>query len=391
MALAGQKAAVIGAGIGGLAAALALAKRGARVQVFEQAAELGEVGAGLQISANGVAVLQALDLDPLAGNTGNMPYQLEMRDYKTGSQIVSLPLNQAADMPFLQLHRADLLTSLAEGCQQAGVQFHFGQACEVVNAEQGVLSSAPGQNFDVVVAADGVRSVCRKAHFAGQKPKYTGQAAWRGLVPSSDFPDSAGQEGTRIYLGPGRHIVIYPLRGRSLINIVAVEERSDWTSEGWNQTDSTSSLQAAFAGWCPYVSDLLSHVKDPLLWGFFAHPELPNWSNGRVALLGDAAHPMLPYMAQGACMGLEDAWVLAATLDREDDIEQGLLSYERLRKPRATKVQKTSFGNAQIYHASNPLVRLGLHTGMGLAGRIAPGLLTARYDWIYSLDVTKAA
>lgn len=390
MALAGKKIAVIGAGIGGLAAALAMAKRGANVQVFEQASELGEVGAGLQISANGVAVLDALGLDPLAGNAGNLPFQVELRDYKTGRQIVSLPLNESSEMPFMQLHRADLLDSLANGCKQAGVEFHFGQACEVLDTEKGVISAVPNQNFDVIVAADGVRSACRTAHFAGQKPKYTGQAAWRALVPAAIFPTFAEQQGTRVYIGPGRHVVIYPLRDCSWVNIVAVEERKDWTAEGWNQVDSTENLQAAFEGWCPYVSDLLAKIRDPLLWGFYAHPELASWTKGRVTLLGDAAHPMLPFMAQGACMGLEDAWVLAATLDTEDDVDLGLQSYERLRKSRATKVQKTSSGNGKIYHASNPLIRLGLHTGIGIAGKLVPSLLTSRFDWIYNLDVTKA-
>jgi len=390
MALAGQNTAVIGAGIGGLAAALALAKRGAKVSLFEQAAELGEVGAGLQISANGVVVMQALGLDPLAGNAKNMPHCVGMHDHESGREIISLPMNDAADMPFLQLHRADLLNTLAKGCLAAGVQFHFGQAAEVLDPDQGVISVAPDQNFDVIVAADGVRSVARLNHFAGQKPKYTGQAAWRALVPAADFPEFTQQKGTRLYLGPGCHVVIYPLRDRSLINIVAVTERKDWTAEGWNQTDSNANLRDAFAGWCPYVSNLLARVQDPLLWGFFAHPQLPNWSKGRVALLGDAAHPMLPYMAQGACMGLEDAWVLATVLDREDDVSLALQSYERLRKPRATKVQQTSFGNAQIYHVSNPLLRFGLHTGMGIAAKLAPSLLTQRFDWIYNLDVTTA-
>ncbi len=391
MHLNGKNVAVIGAGIGGLAAALAMAQRGAKVQVFEQAETLGEVGAGLQISANGIAVLQALGLDPIAKNSGNMPSVVELCDHKSGRVITRLPQNRQAGKPFLQLHRADLLADLAAACDAAGVKTHLGRACEVLDVEKGVVSVQPDQAFDAVIAADGVRSPCRATHFAGTKPGYTGQAAWRGLVPAQNFPRFAEQAGTRLYLGPKRHIVVYPLRDRSLINIVAVQERADWTAEGWNQIDSPANLQAAFADWNPYVRELLGQVEHPILWGFFAHPQLSHWAKGRVALLGDAAHPMLPYMAQGACMGLEDAWVLAAMLDRENNVPEALQSYEHLRKPRASKVQQTSLGNSKIFHAENPLVRLGLHTGMGIAGKIAPGLMTQRFDWIYDLDVTKAA
>ena len=391
MHLHGKNIAVIGAGIGGLAAALAMALRGAKVQVFEQAESLAEVGAGLQISANGIVVLQALGLDPVVRNQGNMPSMVELCEYKSGRVITQLPQNRQAEKPFLQLHRADLLADLASACERAGVEMHLGRACEVLDPQKGTLSLLPDQEFDAVIAADGVRSPCRATHFAGDKPGYTGQAAWRGLVPAQDFPRFAEQAGTRLYLGPKRHIVIYPLRDESLINIVAVQERADWTAEGWNQIDSPANLQAAFAGWTPYVRELLAQVKDPILWGFFAHPPLPNWVKGRVALLGDAAHPMLPYMAQGACMGLEDAWVLAAMLDRISDVSEALASYEHLRKPRATKVQETSLGNSKIYHAENPLVRFGLHTGMGIAGKLAPSLMTQRFDWIYNLDVTRAA
>lgn len=391
MHLHGKSVAVIGAGIGGLAAALAMAQRGAKVQVFEQAKTLGEVGAGLQISANGVAVLQALGLNPVAENPGNMPSVVELCDHKTGRVITRLPQNRQIEKPFLQLHRADLLADLALACEHAKVKIHLGNACEVQDAEKGILSLLPEQEFHAVVAADGVRSPCRATHFAGVTPHYTGQAAWRALVPVQEFPRFSEQEGTRLYLGPKRHVVIYPLRDRSLINIVAVQERADWTAEGWNQIDKPANLQAAFADWSPYVRDLFAKVDAPILWGFFAHSQLQSWAKGRVALLGDAAHPMLPYMAQGACMGLEDAWVLAAMLDQVEDVSDALNSYEHLRKPRASKVQETSLGNSKIYHAENPLVRFGLHTGMGIAGKIAPGLMTQRFDWIYDLDVTKAA
>ncbi|MCP5074975.1 MAG: NAD(P)-binding protein [Rhodobacteraceae bacterium] len=383
---------VIGAGIGGLAAALALARKGAQVTVFEQADSLGEVGAGLQIGANGIRVLQALGCDPITGNSGNMPAAVDMRDYNSDATIVSVALNQTASEPYIQYHRADLLGLLAAACQEAGVEVRLNTPATVLDYNKGTLSFAgkieTTEDFDVVIAADGVRSQARRTHLAGTDPVFSGQVAWRSLVSASDIPAFSAQTETRLYVGPNRHMVIYPLRDRSLINIVAVEQRAGWVAEGWNHRDDAENLRAAYRGWCPYITKLLAAVEAPLLWGLFAHPVLPRWSNGKLALLGDAAHPMLPFMAQGACMGLEDAWVLADALDNEPDTETALKSYEAQRKPRATRVQATSRDNTGIYHAANPLKRAGLHLGMQAANRIAPHLLSRRYDWIFDFDVT---
>ncbi|MCP5087765.1 MAG: FAD-dependent oxidoreductase [Rhodobacteraceae bacterium] len=393
MALKGKTVAVIGAGIAGLAAALALARKGAEVTVFEQAAELNEVGAGLQISANGIRVLQAFGLDPLTGNAGNMPSGVEIRDFATDRKTVAVALNRAASEPYIQYHRADLLNLLADACYSAGVDIRLNAQASVNNCHQGTVvfggNSRSSAEFDVVVGADGVRSRARRTHLAGDDPVFSGQVAWRALIPAADLPSRAAVSGTRLYLGPNRHLVIYPLRDRSVINIVAVEERSEWVAEGWNHFDDAKNLRAAYDGWCPFVADLLNVVEQPLLWGLFAHPVLPRWSSGRLTLVGDAAHPMLPFMAQGACMGLEDAWELAEVLCAEPDTKTALKSYETRRKPRATRVQEVSRGNAGIYHAANPLKRAGLHLGMGLASRLAPQMLSKRYDWIYDYDVTK--
>ncbi len=392
MYLKGKSAGVIGGGIGGLSAALALARRGADVTVFEQAMALGEVGAGVQISTNGVRVMQALGLDPLAGNAGNMPTSVELRDGISGGAIVTLPLNRSPANPFIQYHRADLLNLLATGCDKAGVVVQLGKSASVANCETGQILCTDGSDpveFDVVIAADGVRSTSRQTYFAGESPPFAGQVAWRALVPADAVPEFADQTGTRLYLGPKRHLVVYPLRDRGLINIVAVEERDTWAAEGWNHHDDPENLRRAFRNWCPYVIGLLQRIDAPLLWGLFEHPVLPRWSRGKAALLGDAAHPMLPFMAQGACMALEDAWVLAAMLDQHGDTYKALKVYEKYRKPRATRVQAVSHRNARIYHAAHPLVRRPLHLGMTLAAKVASGLLTRRYNWIYDLDVTK--
>lgn len=381
MSLSGKRIAVVGGGIAGLSSALALAQRGARVEVFEQAAAFEEVGAGLQISPNGVKVLDALGLKTCADNRQNMPDRVELSDHRHGRRIATLPMNVEPSAPFLQLHRADLLEDLRVGCAASGVVLHLSRSVTHSKMKEAT-------DLDLWIGADGVRSGIRTAFFEGQEPVFTGQAAWRALLPLNSSGISWPKGVTRLYLGPHRHVVVYPLRDGTLLNIVAVEERDEWVEEGWHQTGEPEQLQNAFSGWAGKLTALLAEVKDPILWGLFTHAPLVRWSNGNIVLVGDAAHPMLPFMAQGACAALEDAWVLARSLDQADDLQEGLRAYEAQRKPRATKIQNISDGNSKIYHAANPFFRVGLHAGMAVSSRLMPSLMTRRFDWIYDHDVT---
>ena len=381
MSVSGLRIAVVGGGIAGLSSALALAQRGGRVEVFEQAPAFEEVGAGLQISPNGARVLDALGLNTCADNKLNMPDRVELRDYRKGRKVATLPMNTDPSAPFLQVHRADILEDLRAACAAAGVVLHLNHPVTPTTVTK-------DSEFNLWVAADGVRSGLRNAFFEGHTPVFTGQAAWRAVLPLSggDVQWPAGV--TRLYLGPHRHVVVYSLRGGAVLNVVAIEERETWVAEGWHQTEGPQTLQKAFSGWNEEVTALLSKVEDPILWGLFSHPTLERWSNGNIVLVGDAAHPMLPFMAQGACTALEDAWVLAQSLDQSDDLQAGLHAYEAQRKPRATKVQGVSSGNSMIYHAANPLFRAGLHAGMAVSSKLMPSLMTRRFDWIYDHDVT---
>ena len=373
---------VLGGGIAGLAAATALAHRGAVVTVLEQATELGEVGAGLQIGPNGVAVLEALGLKDQAAAVANVPDAVELRDMATGREVARLPMGQAAvqrwGRPYWQFHRADLLAVLADGARAAGVDIRLGQKVNSIND-----ISAP-----VVIAADGVRSAVRAELFNGQPASFTGQVAWRGIIPAEKLPAGAVKNAATVYMGPGRHLVTYPMRGGSVINFVAVEERDSWADEGWNIPDTPENLRRAFAGAGRDVQTILNAVEETFLWGLFNHPYLPHWTKGNVALVGDACHPMLPYLAQGAVMALEDAWVLARELDRSG-VPEGLLAYERICKPRATKVQKAAASNATAYHLPSGPSRLVAHAGLKAISRLAPSALLGRFDWLYGGDVTK--
>ena len=177
-----------------------------------------------------------------------------------------------------------------------------------------------------MVAADGVRSGVRAAHLDAAPPRFTGHVAWRALVDAGRLPGGASAA-TTVRIGPGRHIVSYPLRGGRLVNLVAVEERAAWTAEGWSEPDDPENLRRAFAGWGGGAGRLLAGVERTFLWGLFDHPPLPRWARGRLALLGDACHPMLPFLAQGAGMALEDAWVLGDAIDAAPDLERGLAAY----------------------------------------------------------------
>jgi salicylate hydroxylase len=211
--------------------------------------------------------------------------------------------------------------------------------------------------------------------------------AWRGLVPADRLPPEAVPSGARVTMGPGRHLVTYPLRHGRLVNFVAIEERAAWTAEGWTARADPAELRRAFAGWRD-AEPLLAAVDQTFLWGLFDHPPLPEWSRGRIALLGDAAHPMLPFLAQGATMAFEDAWVLAAELDTAADPEAGLMAYEARRRPRATRAQRAAVRSGRVYH-QRPGLGSAARLGMAAAAALAPGLLLGRFDWLFGADETR--
>lgn len=377
------RAAVVGGGIGGLAAALALARRGIDVVVHERAQAFHEVGAGLQIGPNGVHVLRALGLHGALDAHSARPLAVEMRDGPSGRRVASVDMSACErryGAPYLQFHRADLLKMLADAVQEAGVETRLGSE---------VSPDAP-PDTDVVIAADGVRSAFRAALGLGSDAGFTGQVAWRALVRQGAPTVGLDASRTQLFMGPGRHVVVYPLREGRLWNIVAVEERNEWTAESWDEPADAEAMRAGFSGWCPQVAGLLDGIEQGHRWGLFAHAPLPQWHKGNVVLLGDACHPMLPFMAQGATMALEDAWVLAESLLSHRALPEALAAYERARKARATRVQRVAARNARIYHMGPGPVRIGLRTGMAGVGALAPGGLLGRFDWLYGGDVTGA-
>ncbi|MBE0452349.1 MAG: FAD-dependent monooxygenase [Roseovarius sp.] len=382
-----MKIAVIGAGIGGLAVARALALRGADVTVLEQSPEIAEVGAGLQISPNGFAVLAALGLgDALRSVRGAA---VHLCDYH-GGEVLRLDLGRLTRAEYHFVHRADLIDLLAEGARAAGARFRLLQ--KVTGVGPGArprVETASGAAFeaDLVIGADGLHSVARTALNGITAPFFTRQVAWRALVPNAA---GRGAE-VRVHMGPLRHVVSYPLREGSLLNLVAVQERAAWTSESWSQTDDPQALRAAFNDFGAEVREMLAAVETVHLWGLFRHPVARVWQRGGVAILGDAAHPTLPFMAQGACMALEDAWVLADALSRAETVEAGLARYQVRREGRTRRVVEAASRNAWKYHLSFPPLRWAAHTALRAGGALAPERMIRQFDWIYAHDVTREA
>lgn len=392
MRLDGQEITVLGAGVAGLAVARALALRGALVTVLEQADAIREVGAGLQISPNGAVVLRALGLGAALEAASLRATAVDLRDGRDGRSVLRLDLARLRPgQGYHLLHRADLIDLLANGARAAGVQVRLLQRIEQVDlaGSRPRLITAQGGEFTpgLLIGADGLHSRLRAALNGRETPFFTHQVAWRATIPATPG-DAVVAE---VHMGPGRHLVSYPLRGGTLRNIVAVEERARWVEEGWTLQDDPMVLRVAFAGFSPRVRGWLDSVQDTWLWGLFRHPVARVWQRalpeGGVAILGDAAHPTLPFLAQGANMALEDAWALAAALAGPGDLAAALAAYQAARAPRCAAIVAAATTNARAYHLRGPIRGLA-HLGLKLGGRLAPGLALRRYDWIYNHDVT---
>lgn len=366
--------AIVGAGIAGLTAATALARRGASVTVHERADALREVGAGLQLSPNALRVLDALDLWPRLQAVSVPSERVELRD--SSARLVAR-LDLARYRPkdrFRLVHRARLLELLADAARDAGARILLDQD----------IATPP--QADLVVGADGVKSRMRPLLNGPEIPFFTGQTAWRAVIPA----EPGAQPAAQVFMGPGRHLVSYPL-GQGMRNIVAVVERPDWRDEGWSQPGDPADLRAAFGHFGGPVPDWLAAVDQVSLWGLFRRPVAAHWQRPAgqgpaLALIGDAAHPTLPFLAQGAVMAIEDAWVLAACLS-EDELIPALARYQALRQPRCQRIVKAANDNARNYHLQGP-ARAVAHAGLRAVSTLAPARLIERFAWLYDYDPT---
>lgn len=390
---------VAGGGIGGLAAALGLAANGLSVVVLEQADALTEAGAGLQLSPNASRVLHALGLEDELRQIAFMPAALQFRHWRSGRMIHQAPLGETMlaryGAPYYHVHRQDLLDLLVRAArQQPLIQVHTAArvtACRQTDQRVDVDSTTGGFSARLLVGADGIHSTVARLLHGDVTPRFTGQVAWRLLVPADRLGAGLIEPVSSAWWGPGKHFVHYYVRAGELVNCVCVVEKQGWQEESWTARGQHDELREDFAGWHPVIEQLVDRADDNALftWALFDRPAMAQWGQGRITLLGDACHATLPFMAQGAAMALEDGAVLAACVAKAlhagapGDVPRALQRYETLRRPRTTRVQRGSRRNARVFHLS------GLPAWC--RDRVA-GLAAQRTsDWLFRYDALNAA
>jgi salicylate hydroxylase len=385
---------IAGGGIGGLTAALALLKHGIDVDVYEQAAELKEVGAGVQLAANGTRVLYALGIGEELERLSCEAQGKEIRHWQSGETWKLFDLGPVSierySAPYFTVYRPDLLDVLARALHSAKPDaLHLGARCRsLVQEDDSVtleLESGATVRGDALIGADGVHSRIRQSLFGTDHPEFTGVIAWRGVVPMSRLPAHMARMVGSNWVGPGGHVVHYPLRAGGLMNFVGALERADWRVESWSARGTQAELAADFRGWHPDIQAFIGAIETPYKWALMVRPPLERWSVGRVTLLGDAAHSMLPFLAQGAVMAIEDGYVLARCL-ASHEVETALQRYEVARRERTRRTVEGSAANIHRFHnrtLADPEEGRRFIDREWASQRIAD-----RYEWLFRYDAT---
>jgi salicylate hydroxylase len=386
-----MRVAVVGAGIAGLTVAAALSRAGIRAEVFEQADELGEVGAGIQISPNATRLLHRLGLTETLRTVAVRPKALEMRRWDDGRNLMRTTLgDQCEEMfgaPYYTVHRADLHGALLGLLDQRTV--HLGRRCVAVDEgeDEVRLRFADGSTAvaDVVVGTDGIHSVIRKL-LVSDTARYSGQSVYRGLVPADRVESLVQQPAVRIWLGPGQHFVCYPISQGRLVSFVATTPADQWRTESWTTEGEVSDLLAAYSGWNDETRQLIAAADRVTRWALHDREAVARWSSHRVTVAGDAAHPMLPFGAQGAAQGIEDAVALARCLIAATPVSvpEALRRYGEVRTSRIATVQEFIRNNTRNHHHSDGPEQEGRDRAMdenwGLRGQ----------SWLYGYDAERS-
>jgi salicylate hydroxylase len=387
-----MKILVAGAGLGGLTAAACLLKRGHTVQVFEQSPHLGEIGAGIQLSANAVKVLDHLGLREELEVAAVRPLAYEFRRYDTGEILHRVPLNEDGThervhgTPYYHVHRSDLHGMLARAVQRLSPSaIHLSARTvgfeETASSVQLRLADGRTPSGDILVGADGIKSVIRAGLVGPADPVYTGQAAWRVTIPAERLPAAIMRPVVTVWCGPKNHAVIYCVRGGALLNFVGCHERAR-DEESWTTRRPWTELQQDYAGWHPEVQTIIEAMdrSECFRWSLNSRTPLERWSSRRATLLGDAIHPTLPYMAQGAVMAIEDAAVLARCLEVDEPVESRFARYERNRAARTARIVHESAEHGELFHIMDAAEMRQAFVRKDIA--------RSRREWLYCYDPT---
>jgi len=389
---------IIGGGIGGLTAALALLRRGFDVSVYEQAPELQEVGAGLQISPNGVRVLASLGLEEELLAICFEPAGKEVRLWNTGDTWKLFDLGvesvERYGFPYITVHRNDLHQLLLKAVLALKPDaIHLNHRFVGVERNDSIVTVAfadqPSASFDVVIGADGVHSKMRELLFGSGPVQFTGIVAWRGVIPMDRLPPELAKPIGVNWIGPGGHVIHYPIRRGELMNFTSVVERRDWTIESWSTPGTNAEYHADYPGWHADVHAYIEAIPQPFKWALIARPPMQEWVAGRIALLGDACHPSLPFLAQGAVMALEDACILARAFDQYDNVAEALDRYQRMRIPRTTRAVNGAYANTERFH--NPILADPAAAQHYVNAQWAPDKVVDRYEWLFRYDATSVS
>jgi salicylate hydroxylase len=388
------RVAIIGGGIGGLAAALALERRGAEVVVCEQSPALSEIGAGLNLTPNAVKALRALGVEGKVNAIASRSDFLNIRSWKSG-RYISRTRRGDFDQKFgaanLTVHRADLLDVLAGALRTTDLR--YGVRCTGVESSgHGATARLPDGGAieaDIIVGADGIHSAVRSSLFGADAPRFTGCICWRGMAPIEAVPHDINTTDGAMWMGPHGHVVHYPVRRGELLNIVAHIDSNAWTEESWTHECDVAEPIATYASWHPALTRLFPCSERWYKWALYDRDPPEHWSRGRVTLLGDSAHAMLPYLGTGAGMALEDACVLAAAVAQQsDDLAAALVTYERIRMPRARAAVLGARERAKENHLASPFAQLKRNVKFALRERFGGGDNTAfQVGWLYGYDV----
>ena len=387
---------IVGAGLGGLTAAVVLLQRGHRVRIYEQAAQLAELGAGIQMSANAMKVLDALGLRARLAPLAVRPKAFEFRRFDTGEMLHRLPLGDAHEQrhgaPYFQLHRADLHAALTDAvrARDAGALTLSARVTDVDEEVDRVhinFANGPSARADLLLGADGIKSVVRQHLFGAGESVFSGQVAWRCLVPTANIPEDLRTDlVSTLWCGPRNHAVTYYVRGGAMLNFVGCVERA-WPmddEESWTARRPWFELDADYAGWHPKVRAVVERVdrEQCFRWALNHRPPSTRWSSRRITLLGDAVHATLPYMAQGAAMAIEDAAVLARALELPCPLPEQLQAYESHRAPRTARVVRESVEMGELYHLVDAQAMREAFATRDIA--------RSRNEWLYPYDPWQA-
>jgi 2-polyprenyl-6-methoxyphenol hydroxylase-like FAD-dependent oxidoreductase len=377
--------AIVGGGLAGLAAAQSLKTFGIKTEVFEAAPALGEIGAAVNISPQAVKALQAIGLSNEIAAVGTASPGIYTRNMQTGEFLEFHDRHKAAarfGAPYFTFHRADLLDALATGLDRNAIHLGHLLAGLEEQSDRVVLAFENGARIEAefVIGADGVRSVIRHALYGADNPTYTGQMVWRALLNSADVPFEAIEPTGHVqWVGPGCHLLAYYIRGKKMVNIVTQEDTDKWVEEGWSTRGDPAEMRLSFPNPEPRLKLLLSVVTECSKWGLFTRPLTRNWGRGRIQLIGDAAHAMLPNAGQGAGQAFEDSYILGRWLQASPDPIEAFANFRRVRIPRVHGVQRLSLANARFKHMRDSTVQKESIT----SGQTS---VHGNADWVYGYD-----